>query len=303
MKVIFSLNEEAYDFDKKILIEESNYKSSFCIIKEFISRGDSVYTIIPSDIRCNSPFNVSANHYLHNLDGFKYIGCLPISGDLFFVRSLSEDNLEYAHYFMEHLFDIENQVGLMINSALSTSYENKINQKKLNLPFIPDFRINNKKDLEILLKEEKRIIAKPFVGAMGLGVKYLDSPSSLEKISEESLANYCFEKYIPEQIEKRFIFLDREIVIRRGMKKVGRPGEESIGYRWLLNEDTSEKEKIVRSAMDQTGMFYGCVDFRGDYVLEINGSGTGAGALDDQKKPIYDLTSKIVDKAKSLAKK
>jgi hypothetical protein len=296
MKFIISLNQEAHDFkDKQI-----TYGSSASLIKEFVLRGHNVYTILTNKTEENSKTNqVFAPHYLHTIEGFEYSGTFPISGDLFFVRSLCEDHPSNSLGFMNHLSKIEKQVGLMVNTSLSTSYENKKEQKKLDLPFIPSFEVNSKKDLENLLNFEQ-IIAKPLLGAMGSGVKYLEGITSSDLIPEEDLGSYCFERYIPANIEERFIFLDGEIVVRRGMERHGKPGAEEMGDVWLLNEDTSKKEEIVRATIDQTKMFYGCVDFRGDYILEINGSGTATGPINAQGIQIYNLVPKIVDKVEKI---
>jgi len=296
MKIVMSLNEEFSKYlnrDKKV----PSYDSSRILYREFEKRGHDVYLVHPTEI-------IDVNKargfkYLYKIEGNKLRKVninAKADGDIFFVRSLGEDSSEdNSLKFMNSLYAIENQVGIMLNDAESTSYEYKQKQKTLDLPFIPSFEIRNEYDLEDLLAQGKKIIAKPNIGFKSSGIIYLDEIKDIKELSPEEIRNYSFEQFMPEQTEIRYVFLDNEVIMRRILEKGGNPGKETK-INVYVDENYDKKQlKIVKKAMEMTGMFFGAVDFRQRYVLEINGSGTGT-MSEDVEYIIYDINSEIVDK-------
>jgi len=295
MRVLLSLNE---DFSRYLKGDKTvpSYDSSRSLYKEFEKRGHDVYLVHPTQIFGND------KKYFENLfriDGSKLESVKKnwkVDGDVFFVRSLGEDASEDKSLeFMSGLYDIEKQVGIMLNDAKSTSYEYKPKQKSLDLPFIPGFDVRNEYDLETLLVQGKQIIAKPNIGFYGMGIIYLENMNNVDLIPNESIAKYSYELFMPEKIEKRYIFLDGEIIVKRIMEKFGEPGKEKFGRRYFNTSPDKLEMDIVHEAMDMTGMFYGCVDFRQGHILEINGSGTGT-TSENGDYIFYDINSEIVDK-------
>ena len=78
------------------------------------------------------------------------------------------------------------------------------------------------------------------------------------------------------------------------MFKQGEPGRERCTNVDLM-EGIPREIEIARKVIEKTGMFYGAVDFRGQYVLEINGSGTGvAPPTTANETDSYNLSDPIV---------
>ncbi|MEK6871953.1 MAG: hypothetical protein AABX16_03555, partial [Nanoarchaeota archaeon] len=216
-----------------------------------------------------------------------------LTGDVFFVYSLGEEmSFASSKKFLESLYQLERQFNVVLNSAESTSYENKSKQKKLNFPWIPGFDVQTAKELSDLVSSGEKIIAKPLIGLCGQGVVYLGGINDLNKICD--ISQFLFEKYIPASEERRYIFLDGQCIIRRKIGKDGSPGKErctSVD----LTEGNERELKIARNIIHFLGMFYGAVDFRGDYLLEVNGSGTGvAPPTASNEVDSYNLSNPIV---------
>lgn len=295
MKVAVSINPDVRDF---INGKESkgDYNNTLAIVDEFKSRGHEVNLVFPNELTRSEEGVIAENKYGYEKGSiFPKDSRSPLDEDSFFVRSLSEDSPGVFFDFLSKLYDVENQVGFMINDASSTSYEYKPKQKTLDLPFIPQYNPGSKSELEDILKKGSKLIAKPAVGFMGSGVEYLESPSSAKEWDRNSISQYCFEEFVPEMFERRYVFLEDQIVARRGMKTKGDPGSEYSEEKFALKEYRPQDEEIVKDAIQKTGMSYGCVDFRGPYVLEINGSGTTSSASDRLDNKIYSLGSDIVD--------
>lgn len=296
MRITLSLNE---DYVTPADRRKGDYGSSVELIREFQKRGHQVFVIHPTKLSQPNGI-VCANHYKLN-ERYELIleeESSPIRGEVFFVRSLGEDaqDSQNSKGFISQLPRIEKQVVCCFNSAEATSYEYKPKQKTLTLPWIPQFRINSRHGLEELLMQGEKIIAKPAIGHLGIGIIYLDGKESAISIPEQRIGDYCFERFVPNRVERRFIFLDGELMIVRGLEKVGHPGKEDFGERWLVQGDVYPSEvEIVRKVVEMTGMFYGCVDFREDYVLEINGSGTTCGSKNLAGTQLYQLTPKVVN--------
>lgn len=295
MKVFLSLSDEArLSKDPNAKGPGMGYMGSRFLAEAFFKRGHDLNIVHPTQIFESGEGLCCREIYSINQDGF-YLKSTeePIIGDVFFVYSLDEERgSEASKTFMNRLYQIESQLGVVLNSSESTSYEDKSKQKTLNLPWIPEFKVKDRKELSDLVASGKKIIAKPRVGACGLGIRYLDSGDSVQNMSD--IENYLFEEFVPANEERRYIFLDGECIIRRRLGKEGFPGKERANNVKLF-EGVKEELDIARRSIELTGMFYGAVDFRGPYVLEINGSGTGiAPPTVNNEIDCYNLSDPIV---------
>lgn len=277
MDVTISLNEGAriyYEEDS----EKEGYLGGVFLARAFANRGHNVSIVHPRDVNKNNKGVFTRNLYSFSREnGFvKSNENVLLKGDVFFVYGLGEDkeSSKITSDFMNLLYPLEAQYGLMLNSAESTSYESKDKLKTLDLPFVPGFDISSKRDLCSLLKSGEKVIAKPNVGFQGIGIRFLEGIKNISIISGDSLGDYVYQKYVPANEERRYIFLDNELIIRRRIEKRGSPGNE-VCTNVNLMEGYEQEIDIARNAIEQCQMFYAAVDFRGDYVLEINGSGTG----------------------------
>lgn len=294
MNITLSLDEECIDYFNEVKTSRS-YFGSLSLADAFNDKNHKLKIVHPSDVYKKN--NMIFSKRIFSFDkilGFNQIKSNSyLSGDVFFIYGLGEDkeNPEISKKFMNYLYLLENQYFRVLNSAESTYYEFKPNQKKLNFPWIPHFEVKSKNNLEELILEEK-IIAKPCVGCASRGILYLSNKDDLEKIN--NIEDYLYERFIPAEEERRYIFLDNELMVRRKMKKYGIPGDEIVFDVNLFEGDDTEIN-IAKEVMRKIGMFYGAVDFRGDYILEVNGSGTGvAPPTIKNKEDLYNLSSSIV---------
>ncbi len=297
MDVFLSLSSEARSVYKGDLMEEGlGYMSSRFLASTFASKGHNLRVVHPGDVydRNGEIFSKSTYSFKNNIFRLEEKD-LPLYGDVFFVYGLGEETTpEISKGFLDLLYPLEKQVKLMLNSAEATSYEFKPKQKTLDLPWIYDFNVSSRKDLVDLLREGEKIIAKPNIGAAGQGITSLLVPDDVIKIPEENLGNYLFERFVPASEERRYIFLDNRFILGRKTLKKGPPGEEEVVGIDLMEGYANEIE-IARNALGKTGMFFCAIDFRGDNLLEINGSGTGiAPPTVKNEMDSYNLSSPIV---------
>jgi len=295
MDIMLSLSEEArklYSLNPRG--HGLGYMSSRFLADAFVKRGHNLTIIHPNNL-LEKDGKIFSNKSFGFKDGvfFDKEDNLYLKGDVFFVYSLDEERgPESSKRFVDSLCILEKQFNFVLNTAESTSYEFKPKQKKLDLPWIPGFNVRRKEDLISLIDSGEKIISKPKIGACGQGINFLETREDIARIQD--INNFFFEKYIPSDEERRYIFLDNQLIIGRKLTKAGTPGKERCINVDLIEGDNREIE-IARKAIVQTGMFYGAVDFRESYLLEINGSGTGvapptvANELDS-----YNLSDPIV---------
>ena len=296
MKITLSLSEAAKtQFDPNAKGQGMGYMGSRFLAEAFVKRGHDLNIVHPNDIcydKLGRLYTRSAYEFVKGRFYKKRTDAI-LSGDVFFVYSLDEEQgASASKRFIDVLFQMEKQFPLVLNSAESTSYEYKPKQKTLELPWIPGFDIKSPKELSDLVASGERIIAKPRIGACGMGVEFLEHLDDLQRIGD--IDEYLFERYVQANEERRYIFLDNQCIIRRKMSKKGLPGRERCTNVDLM-EGIPREIEIARRVIAETGMFYGAVDFRGEYVLEINGSGTGvAPPTARNETDSYNLSDSIV---------
>jgi glutathione synthase/RimK-type ligase-like ATP-grasp enzyme len=304
MRVTLTLNQEIRDY---VLGRDckGTYEGSLSLLGAFQDRGHDVRVVHPNHFGVVNGMPISGESY--NFDGERF---MPVEkdrvlyGDVFFLYGLGEDleDVSMTTRFIDLLPSVERTYGNVINSPESTRFDLKSEQRKLNLPWIPSFDVKNSGDLVDLLENGERIIAKPNVGYLGQGIVYLEGKDSIGKIKEGKIGEYIFERFVPSTFERRYAFLDGDFIFARKLLKSGQPGREEIRGAKLISGDEDERE-IARRAMEMTGMFFGCLDFRGEYALEINGSGTGVNRHRFDRTLIYDISRDVVKAVEKKAGK
>jgi hypothetical protein len=214
------------------------------------------------------------------------------------------DGRNYFDSLVESVRGLEGEIPVVLNSSHATEYSRKDRQKGLDLPFIPSYRISGEGDVRRLISDHNEgIILKPLCGLQGNGVEYVRTQGDFDKLVEGGLDlgslvdNYLVEEFVSDPREVRHVFLYGDHVGSRVALKTGEPAREILGHRYLETNPDPAQLKIARDAIEITGINYGCVDFRGGYVLEINGSGAqtfyrpkvGGG------KVFLDLAPRIID--------
>ncbi len=294
MKAYVSLNPEFLDY---LQSREGapNYNSSFAILNGLVERGFETYVVFPGEILNGVVQNV---YKLCGRELRSVRSNETLSGDLFFARSFGEDSnsSDVPFNFLDELSLIERNFQLMVNGASSSRYKIKKEQKKLDLPFIHSYDIPDISSLEKILDDGVQLIAKPNVGFMSRGILFFGSSKDIGALpSGFDPEDYCFERFVEEPIERRYVFLDGSFLIGRVWEKEGSPGKENKKQAYINHNPDVWELEIVKRAIESTGMFYGCVDFRGGRILEINGSGTGTTAVDRDLNPLYDITDEVLD--------
>lgn len=297
MDISISLNQGA-------LLSQKGFVGSRLLCEAFINRGHNLRAINPADVfyRGKKVFSRNSFGYLKENDSFyKREEDFPLEGDIFFVYGLGEDpnNMEVSKRFMQSLFVIENQYPVVLNSAETTSYEDKEKQNSYllnnNFPVIPSYRICSRNDLEEVILEGEKIIAKPKLGFLGKGVLYFDNSDNLPE--DFDFNEYVFQRFVPANEERRYLFLDGSLILQRSVGRKGPPGNEVYDGVTLI-EGPNEEREMAREIIKNLDIFYGAVDFRGhprSYILEINGSGTGVAPPDDGNlRDCYNIAGPIV---------
>lgn len=303
MEVTISVNEEAIPYIERNS-EQSRFRSTVNLVNEFDKKGHDLTIIHPRQVYSVDELVYTPYQYkFKNGSLIKKENEEMISGDVFYVNHVAEDSMNprLISNFLNSLYLIEKQVGIMLNDAASNSYRSKEKQRTLPIPWIKSYSVNSKEELEDLIVKEEKIIGKPKIGSRSIGVHYFDGLTSLIDFDPLLINNYVFEKYMPEQVEKRYIFLDGKVIMNRVMEKVGSPAKEKGGEK-MINPNPDYKElEIAKTVADMTGMFFGSVDFRQEKVMEINSSSTsvtsgGAPQLNGYSgNLLYNLKSEVVD--------
>jgi len=300
MNVTLSLNEGARTSYRDNVSGENGYVGSIFLATEFANHGHDLSVVHPQDL-----FQVEKDVCAQRVYGFTpengFVeaknSSRKVESDVFFVYGLGEDQdgVEVPKRFMNLLYGLEGQCGLVLNSADSTSYEFKGSRKGIeDYPWIPNYSIGSKRDITDLLESGIDLIAKPKLGILGRGVEFLSRGQPIPSEIASGYDSYIFEKFVPANEERRYIFLDGNLILRRRIERTGSPGKEVYANVDLMGGIESE-ERIARELIFKIGMFYGAIDFRGDYLLEINGSGTGvAPPTIEGNQDAYNLSSPIV---------
>lgn len=299
MNITLSLNSEAINLYQKYgitVVPEVDYLDSRCLADSFINRGHNLRIVNPEDV-----FEKEQAIYSKKVFNFKSYEVFSeeknchLEGDVFFVYHLGEESgVDISKKFMNSLYTLEKQYKHVINSAESTSYEFKPKQKKLDLPWIPGFNIQSKKDLVSLIKASEKIIAKPCIGKASMDILLLEKSEDVNLVCQKGISNFLYEKFIPDNEERRYVFLDNQYIIGRKAIKGGLPAKEKIISIDIMEGNPNEI-KIARDIVSKTGMFFCAVDFRGKYLLELNGSGTGMSPPSVGKQlDLYNLSGPVV---------
>jgi hypothetical protein len=306
MKITFTIDSALRD--KLDGSNRARFWDTYSLIRGAADRGHDVSIVHSEDAIKGGGF--SKEFFLES--GFEKSGEFTLPDTLFIRGYGMRVGKDCFDKLVDGVRGVEKKIPIVINSANATAFSRKDRQKKLPLPYIPYHRISSLSEVSNLLNEHKDgLILKPDYGLQSAGVEYLASIGDLESllasgsVSEEALIkDYSFEKFIPNKKETRYIFLFGEMVGSRIADKEGLPARETLGRRYLNKNPDTKQLRIARKAIELTGIDFGCVDFRGNNILEINGSGTQTFYRHDVggSKIFLDLTKKILDTIESRYK-
>lgn len=211
--------------------------------------------------------------------------------DLILLRMMGQNVPGLCDTFLSQLFLLEKNYRL-INTANAAQFHKKDLQKTLPIPTIPSIDATCADELYAATP----FIAKPKSGFMSAGIFYCDTSQSVDDFLQKTpgaFTHYLFEEYIDADDELRLVFLGDECILARHKFFTGSPGKQ-IEKDYALFKPTKEQLDIMHTVREHTGMELGTVDFRKNFVLEINGSGVGVLPYEHCSQ-LYDLTNPIVE--------
>jgi len=302
-----------------ILDNIGNWQSTIGLLKRLSDSGYQVTVIHPSEVyldgirpiakRIFTPeFSMEGDQILLNLNLYQE-NTTP-NADLLFIRGLDErfdgvPSNPHQFDFYRALRD-QSYIQNFLNHPESEEMSMKTQFPKLSGPIIPSFLINSPSELESVLKQEEKLVVKQDNTFRGLGVDILswdDFQTNPEKFKEyfSNPSRYLFQTFIDSYHEKRLIFLGGELLwaleARRWkpweLASLPRGTVRTKGRGHIPYEPTQKELNIAHSMVDQVGFEFGCVDFLGEYVVEINGSGTST-AINLADGSASDLGDRIV---------
>ena len=150
------------------------------------------------------------------------------------------------------------------------------------------YSFENRDSISRLLDQYGTIIMKPIFGCRGAGVRKLSSIEDIFKIPDDVLkADYIFQEPL-EGDEKRVVILDNEFLCARIHKNRKTPWNQNNNQETFRYVPTSNELEIARKLGVQINADIIGVDFIGDKVNEINGTGTGLKIIDHNGNLLYD---------------
>lgn len=191
-------------------------------------------------------------------------------------------NLKYDNSF-EKFFNEPETEELTLKSYLT--YLSKDNH--LGIAKTMEYNYDN---LERLLEQYGKVIAKPIFGCQMTGVQMIKEVS---EFNENLTENYILQEPLFGP-EKRIVVMDGQVIMARihqDRKNPWNKGSASIqGYL-----PTSDEINIAINNTKSIGAYLAGVDFIGSKVNEINGSGTGIRYYDSETKKLIDKTPDLVN--------
>jgi glutathione synthase/RimK-type ligase-like ATP-grasp enzyme len=296
MKGIVTMNS---DYAEDVANGFQKYFSSTGLMTRFTERGHDLGVVFPEDISVEGrdvtfrrAFRYGPHATLTPEDPKRYA-----SGDFVMVRRIGDNASNpsaVVQKLMVGLGRLEERFGFVFNGAEALRYHLKENHRELDLPFIPSYKVESVDDLLSLVESGEHVVAKPTWGFKGNGIKYLSTRLDVLDAFDvgSSFGDYVFETYSPAEFEERYAFLDGEVIVARKKFPGRSPKSAAEGRSLALDQDPQKVEMVLRAAK-ASGMFFGSVDFYGNYVLEVNGSGLGTTTGRD---PLcWDIRDKVID--------
>ena len=172
--------------------------------------------------------------------------------------------------------------------------------KDISFGIASTFKIEHLSEIKEYVKNYGSIIAKPIFGCRGSGVFKIESSNNLEYIFEnKSIDDYVFQEPLAGP-EKRVVLLNGELLCSRIHYDRETPWSSSDSqktYVYQPNDFELEVSKLISKTIsaDIIG-----VDFIGDKINEINGTGTALITYDHNDNLLYDKTDDFVKLVSSL---
>lgn len=289
-KIIFSCNADYPEHAPQKNSER--YTALVALVTDLQKRNNQVFLVHPSEYRLDHDRGF-APHYLLMRQELVYYKTLPVEADVFMIRSECEDQPEkgMAQYTFLRLLKQKGAVNFFLNTPDAQERVRKDRLLELeDVPLIPTYTRTTREAAAVLVNELGKVFAKPMHGRQSAGTLVLEDNKDLEeKLQHINPAQYVFQPLIRSPSERRLVYLQRDLVGSLEWRN-----RNQLAMRQKLPYDPLPEEiHIGQSIMEQIGADFGCVDFLGDHVMEVNGSGTGVLAHTYDGKRIFNLVDKV----------
>ncbi|MFP4189533.1 MAG: RimK family alpha-L-glutamate ligase [Candidatus Woesearchaeota archaeon] len=151
-----------------------------------------------------------------------------------------------------------------------------------------------KENVEEMTGKYGSVVAKPIFGSQMAGVQLLHSLDDIKGDISYFEENYVLQEPL-EGYEKRIVVMDGRPLFSRIHKDRPNPWRESTNPTVELYSPTPDEMAVALRTADRIGAYLAGVDFIGDKVNEVNGSGTGIYFKDDNTGEYIDKTPDLVD--------
>jgi len=314
--IVVSVNSEAFD-----VLGNGHYDTTLSLAREIKKRGYDVLFVSPTDYDYQNPpkakriCGISGDMdirregdngrfycFMGPESSVVYTDEIPEAA-LFLIYGTEEmtgklDGMHEEHYsFLRALRD-NGRIGKFLNdpTAERKTVKDAFCEAYDSIPMGRTYMFRTQKELIEALGEYGVLVKKPIFGCRGRGVEKI-SASDVEKIpSDEEVGSYVFQEFVKGP-EKRLILFNKELIVSRIAHNRRHPwevGNMNGEKKELYNPTKRELSKSIEM-MEALGLEIGAVDWIGEKINEVNGSGTGLVGLDENGNLLYDHVSDLVD--------
>ena len=301
-KIIYISVEQ--DFEKAPL---DLYKSSRQIMRQ-LDKEVELFLVFPGDYEISTGLIKAAYKYVNSNKIKQVKGIHEPFGDMFiiygdetsknlglnfaknqykFLKKL-KTNKQFSHFYNEP----EVEEATLKDKLVSLSKD-----KTLGIAETYFYKSKNQVE-ELLDKYSGSLIVKPIFGCRMAGVQKITSVDDLAKAGltdSELRENYIFQQPLKSQDEKRIFVLDGKILGSRIYYNRKNPWNNSKNQITKIENPSDREAQISMNIAKKLGSYLLGVDFIGEGVNEINGTGTGVVFYDKNNKLIFDKTPQVVE--------
>jgi glutathione synthase/RimK-type ligase-like ATP-grasp enzyme len=292
------------------------YRSSNKIARAIQERGHDLHLVKPKGYDLDA-LTVEASYQFRNVmedELLKKTGRHTPEGDLFIIygdETSKSPGLDFGLMQYEFLRQLES-TGLIGRFFNRPDAEAKTIKPWLaeqyakgaldGLPVAATYTPISLDEVRHLLTEHHELVLKPSFGCRSTGVRKIRDVSELSDGEQNNLRDIVLQEVIESKgVEGRIAVLDGNILFTTKYFNFSAPWEKQTEYDAKESEFSSEQIEASLTLLGITGLDFGGVDWIGDKINEINGTGTGVIGRNAKGETTYDYSYRIVDFAERLA--
>jgi len=171
------------------------------------------------------------------------------------------------------------------------------------LPIAATYSPRTLDEVSTLLKKHNELVLKPSFGCRSAGVRKIKDVNDLTEIEQNNLKEIVLQELIrSEGVEGRVSILDNTVLFTSRYYNFSAPWEEQTQYESAESSFPDEQIEASLQVFRMTGLDFGGIDWIGNTINEINGTGTGVIGRNSKGETTYDYTKDIVSFAERLAR-